>query len=121
MQVPAQYFAIIISTLTIVSGMFVALQEIIDKKLKNKALTFMAIVYLLSFILVGICVCFINNWWVSITLCLALFALQYAIQSPHHVLLAKYLKSFANVKIRVKIDSAFNLVKSISEFGNRRR
>jgi len=33
------------------------------------------------------------------------------------VLLAKYLKSFASAKMRVKIDSAFNLVKSISEFG----
>jgi len=117
MEVPAQYFAIIISTLTIVSGLFVALQEIIDKKFKNKALTVMAVIYLFSFILIGICVAFINNWWISLILCLALFALQYAIQSPHNVLLAKYLKSFASAKMRVKIDSAFNLVKSISEFG----
>ncbi len=117
MEVPAQYFAIIISTLTIVSGMFVALQEIIDKKFKNKALTVMAVVYLFTFILIGICAAFINNWWIALILCLALFALQYAIQSPHHVLLAKYLKSFASAKMRVKIDSAFNLVKSISEFG----
>ena len=117
MEVPAQYFAIIISTLTIVSGMFVSLQEIIDKKFKNKALTVMAVVYLFSFILIGICADFINNWWISLIVCLLLFALQYAIQSPHHVLLAKYLKSFASAKMRVKIDSAFNLVKSISEFG----
>ncbi|MBQ3145688.1 MAG: MFS transporter [Clostridia bacterium] len=117
MKVGAQYFAIIISTLTIVSGMFVALQDIIDKKFKNKALTVMAVVYLFSFILIGICADFINNWWISLILCLVLFALQYAIQSPHHVLLAKYLKSFASAKMRVKIDSAFNLVKSISEFG----
>lgn len=116
MKVPAQYFAIIISTLTIVSGIFVRLQNIIHTKLKNKALTFMSIMYLISFILVGAICTIISNWWVKISLCLLIFALQYAIQAPYHTLIAKYLKSFASAKMRVKIDSAFNLIRSTSEF-----
>lgn len=117
MQVPAQYFAIIISTLTIVSGVFVVLQEIIHKRFKNRALTFMSVIYLFTFIAIGASTVLIKNWWISIVLCLALFASQYAIQGPYHTLLTKYLKSFASAKMRVKIDSAFNLIKSISEFG----
>jgi MFS family permease len=116
MQVPAQYFAIIISTLTIISGVFVALQKIIHEKFRNRALTFMSAVYLSTFIGIGISAIMIKNWWLSIILCLILFALQYAIQGPYHVLKSKYLKSFASSKMRVKIDSAFNLIKSISEF-----
>jgi len=116
LEVSPQYFAMIISTLTIISGVFVSFQEVIHKKFKNRALTFIGIVYLTSFIIIGILSIFIKNWWISLILVLGLFALQYAIQAPYHVLLAKYLKSFANSKMRVKIDSAFNLIKSISEF-----
>ena len=117
MQVPAQYFAIIISTLTIISGVFVVLQQIIHEKFRNRALSFMSITYLVTFIAIGASSIFINNWWISIILCLGLFAFQYAIQGPYNTLFSKYLKSFASAKMRVKIDSAFNLIKSISEFG----
>lgn len=116
LEVSPQYFAMIISTLTIVSGIFVSFQNIIHKKFKNRALTFMGIIYLISFVAIGILATFIKNWWALLVLVLGIFALQYAIQAPYHVLLAKYLKSFASTKMRVKIDSAFNLIKSISEF-----
>lgn len=116
MQVPAQFFAIIISTLTIISGLFVALQKIIHEKFRNRALTFMSVIYLFTFIGIGIFAIIVKNWWISIVLCLILFASQYAIQGPYHILKSKYLKSFATSKMRVKIDSAFNLIKSISEF-----
>lgn len=117
MQVSAQYFAIIISTLTIVSGIFVVLQQMIHDKFKNRALTFMSVIYLFTFIAIGACAIFIKDWWISIILCLVLYVSQYAIQGPYHTLIAKYLKSFASAKMRVKIDSTFNLIKSISEFG----
>ena len=116
MEVPAQYFAIIISTFTIISGVFVRLQGIIHTKLKNKALSFMSTIYLFSFILIGLFSTSIKNWWLLMGLCLLLFALQYAIQGPYHTLIGKYLKSFASPKMRVKIDSAYNLIKSSSEF-----
>jgi len=116
MQVASQWFAVIIATLTIVSGLFIALQNIIHTKLKNRALTCMSIVYVFTFIAIGLVGNLINNWWVSLILCLGLFVLQYAIQGPYDTLILKYLKSFTTIKMRTKIDSTYNLLKSISEF-----
>ena len=116
MNVSDEWFAVIISTLTIVSGMFVSLQNIIHTKLKNRALTFMSIVYIFTFILIGLVCIFINNWWFALIVSLIIFGIQYAIQGPYYTLTTKYLKSFATTKMRTKIDSTFSLIKSISQF-----
>lgn len=115
MNVSDEWFAIIISTLTIVSGMFVSLQNAIHSKLKNRALTFMSIVYIITFIFIGLISNLISNWWISIILCLGIFGIQYAIQGPYYTLTTKYLKSFASSKMRTKIDTTFSLIKSISQ------
>ena len=116
MNVSDEWFAVIISTLTIVSGLFVSLQDIIHRKLKNRALTFMSIVYILTFILIGLVCTLINNWWIAIIISLLIYGIQYAIQGPYYTLTTKYLKSFATVKMRTKIDSTFGLIKSVSQF-----
>ena len=116
MNVSDEWFAVIISTLTIVSGLFVSLQDIIHRKLKNRALTFMSIIYILTFILIGLVCTLISNWWIAIMISLLIYGIQYAIQGPYYTLTTKYLKSFATVKMRTKIDSTFGLIKSISQF-----
>ena len=116
MNVADEWFAVIIATLTIVSGLFVALQNIIHTKLKNKALAFMSLVYAITFIAVGLICSLITNWWIILILNLAIFGVQYAIQGPYETLVAKYLKSFATPRMRTKIDSTFGLIKSISQF-----
>ncbi len=116
MNVCDEWFAIIISTLTIVSGLFVSLQNIIHTKLKNRALTFMSIVYIFTFIAIGLVCTLINNWWIALIVSLLIFGIQYAIQGPYYTLTTKYLKSFATPKMRTKIDSTFSLIKSISQF-----
>ncbi len=116
MNVSDEWFAIIISTLTIVSGLFVSLQDIIHTRLKNRALTFMSIVYIFTFISIGAVCTLISNWWVAIIVSLFIFGIQYAIQGPYYTLTTKYLKSFATPKMRTKIDSTFSLIKSVSQF-----
>ena len=116
MNVPNEMFAVIISTLTIVSGLFVALQNVIHEKLRNRALTFMSILYIVTFLVIGTISSLLHSWWLTLMLCLMLFGIQYAIQGPYYTLTTKYLKSFATPKMRTKIDSTFNLIKSISQF-----
>jgi hypothetical protein len=111
-----EWFAIIISTLTIISGLFVSFQNIIHTKLKNRALTFMSIFYVFTFIAIGLVCILINNWWIALGLSLFIYATQYAIQGPYNTLITKYLKSFASSKMRTKIDSTFSLIKSVSRF-----
>lgn len=116
MNVADEWFAIIIATLTIVSGLFVSLQNIIHTKLKNRALAFMSVIYTFTFIAIGLICSLINNWWIVLILNLAIFGVQYAIQGPYETLLAKYLKSFATPKMRTKIDSTFGVIRSVSQF-----
>lgn len=114
--VSAQYFAIIISVLTVISGIAANAQEVIHNKFKNRALTFISVIYILSFILVGVICLFVKNGIVSIILVLGIYAIQYTLQSPYAILNSKYLKSFASADMRMKIATTFELVKSISSF-----
>jgi len=63
LQISPEYFAIIISGLTIVSGVFASLQEKIHNKFKNKALTFIVSIYVPTFILIGI-ISILNISWI---------------------------------------------------------
>lgn len=114
--VSAQYFAIIISVLTVISGIAANTQEVIHNKFKNRALTFISVIYILSFILVGVVCLFVKNSIISIILVLGMYAIQYTLQSPYTVLNSKYLKSFASADMRMKIATTFELVKSVSSF-----
>ena len=114
--VSAQYFAIIISVLTVISGIAANTQEVIHNKFKNRALTFISVIYILSFILVGVVCLFVKNSIISIILVLGIYAIQYTLQSPYAILNSKYLKSFASADMSMKIATTFELVKSVSSF-----
>ena len=112
----AEIFAIIISVLTIISGIASNAQEVIHEKFKNRALTFIAVTYVLSFILIGIVSQLNLNWFIMITIILGIYGIQYSMQSPYLILNSKYLKSFASPQMRTKIATTFDLIGSISSF-----
>jgi MFS family permease len=115
LQISPEYFAIIISGLTIISGVFASLQEKIHKKFKNRALTFIVSAYVPTFILIGI-ICMLNiTITIKIGLILLMYIIQYALQSPYYTLSSVYIKNFTSLEIRTKIASTFDLIKSISQ------
>lgn len=110
-----QYFAIIISTLTIISGVFASLQGKIHKRFRNKALTFIVSIYVPTFIIIGITSILNIPWLVKMALILLMYTIQYAMQSPYYTLSSKYIRNFTSEKIRTKIASTFDLIRSISQ------
>ena len=110
-----QYFAIIISTLTIISGVFSSLQGKIHKKFRNKSLTFIVCVYVPTFIIIGIVSILNISWTAKIILILLMYTIQYAMQSPYYTLSSRYIRNFTTAEIRTKIASIFDLIKSISQ------
>ena len=114
--VSAQFFAMILSGLTIISGIAANAQRTIHEKFRNRALTFIAITYVISFILIGIVSRLNLNWFIIITIVLGIYAVQYALQSPYWILNSKYLKSFASPDMRTKIATTFELIGNISSF-----
>lgn len=113
--VAPQYFAIIISVLTVIAGIGSSLESKIHHAMRNKALTFLSMIYITTFIGIGCMTIFNIPFSIVISVMLVLYAMQYSIQGPYHVLLEKYLKSFATADMRMKIQTTFNLIKSISE------
>lgn len=114
--VSPQFFAMILSGLTIISGIAANAQRTIHEKFRNRALTFIAITYVISFILIGIISGLKLNWLIIITIVLGIYAVQYALQSPYWILNSKYLKSFASPDMRTKIATTFELIGNISSF-----
>ena len=115
LQILPEYFAIIISGLTIVSGIFASLQEKIHNKFKNKALTFIVTIYVPTFIIIGIISMLNIPIIIKIAFILLMYILQYAMQSPYNTLSSVYIKNFTSLEIRTKIASTFDLIKSISQ------
>lgn len=115
LQISPEYFAIIISGLTIVSGIFASLQEKIHNRFKNKALTFIVTIYVPTFIIIGIISMLNIPIIIKIPLILLMYILQYAMQSPYNTLSSVYIKNFTSLEIRTKIASTFDLIKSISQ------
>jgi len=115
LEVSPEYFAIIISILTIVSGIFASLQGKIHKKFRNKALTFIVSVYVPTFIIIGITSILNIPYGIKIICILLMYTIQYAMQSPYHTLSSRYIRNFTSSEIRTKIASTFDLIKSISQ------
>ena len=113
--VSPEYFAIIVSSLTIVSGIFSSLQEKIHNKFRNRALTFIVSVYVPTFVVIGIISILNITWFVKLLLILAMYTIQYAMQSPYYTLSSVYIKNFTSSEIRTKISSTFDFIKSISQ------
>lgn len=114
--VSAEFFAITISILTIISGIAANSQEVIHEKFRNRALTFISITYVISFILIGIISNLNLNWFIMIAIILGIYGIQYSLQAPYWILHSKYLKSFASSDMRTKIATTFDLIGSISSF-----
>ncbi len=114
--VSPQIFAIILSVLTIISGITAKTQGWIHKKFKNKALTFISLPYMLSFIAIGVVSLMGLDRNLTIIIIIGIYALQYGLQAPYNVLMCKYLKSFASPSMRVKIAIAYDFVKNMTEF-----
>lgn len=117
LQIPAQFFAIIIASLTILSGFTASLQDVIHRKFRNKALTFIGLIYVVTFIMIGVVGIYCNLPNEALLgILLVFFAIQYALQSPYDILYQKYLKSFATPDMRVKIATTFDFIRSVSSF-----
>jgi len=114
--VSAQFFAITISILTIISGIAANTQEVIHEKFRNKALTFISITYVISFILIGVVSTLNLNGFIMIAIILGIYGIQYSLQSPYWILHSRYLKNFASTEMRTKIATTFELIGSISSF-----
>lgn len=113
--VSPQYFAMIISVLTFLAGIGTNYTDKIQSFFKNKTLSFISIVYIISFIVIGFITLTNISFNLQLGIVLFLYLVHYLLKGPYDTLHHRYLKSFATPNMRIKIASTFNIIRSLAE------
>lgn len=112
-QLPEQYFGIVLAICQIVAAMCANAQNLIHAKYRNKTLAYLGIPLTMSCIIIG----FLTMTRVTISktfLIILIFVIQGAIKGPYNVLIYRYLNNFTNRNIRTKLSTIRNIVYNIS-------
>lgn len=111
--IPEEQFSIIIAILTFIGGISLSLKESIEKKFKNKTLSFISLMYIGACIIIGI----ISSSYIGksiIPIILVMLAIQRITTSIWYILESKYLKNFTKEEMRNKITFTYEFIGGIA-------
>lgn len=110
----AEQFSIIIASLSLIAAVSVGFSKKIQKKFKNKTLTFISIIYLLSWISIGTIVLTLTNNNIIVPLIIMFYTIIRRCDSQWYIVRGKYLKNFTKADSREIITFTFELITSIA-------
>ena len=111
--IPNEYFGIITAVLTTFSAIATWKQHFFHKKFRNKLLTFFALTYSLSSILIGLTIIINVNYSLMLVTILFMMTLQNIIKGLYYTLIKRYLNSFSNEHLSVKIYSVYTFMEEL--------
>ena len=109
----AEQFSMIFASLSLIAAVSVSFSSMVQNKLKNKTLTFISMIYLLSWLSIGIVVLNISNN-IIIPIVLMFYVIIRNCDSQWYILRGKYLKNYTTQKTREKITFTFEFITSIA-------
>lgn len=110
--IPEEQFSIIFAILTFISGVSLSLKRPIEKKFKNRTLSFLSLTYIVVCIIIGVIASYYKGT-IIIPIILIMFAVQKMSISIWYILETKYLRNFTNEEARNKITCAYELIGGI--------
>ncbi len=113
-EIPEKYFGIISGVFTIFAAISTWKQHSFHKRLHNKVLTFFSLTYSISMILIGLAVIININRVLNLIIIFSMMIIQNIIKGPYYTLIKRYLNSFSNEYISVKIYAINGLVEDLS-------
>lgn len=113
MGVSAQNIGLIFAVLELLSSIASAYTSKINKKLKNKSLTYLSLYFIFSIIISGLVVVLTVPHNVELSIVILMLAIQFLAKGPYYTLIKQYLSSFSSSTMRIKIFSANNLIEGI--------
>lgn len=108
-----EQFSIIVATLSLIAAVSVGFAKSIQRKFKNRTLSFISITYFLAWIIIGFVSVYVTNS-IGIAIILALCGINRICDSQWYVVKGKYLKNFTEVETRDKITFTFELITSLA-------
>lgn len=108
-----EQFSMIFAILTFIGGMSINLLKVLEKKFKNRIITFLSLTYILSYTLVGVMVTQFTGMGV-IPIILLFYCLARICTSIWYILEYKYLKNFSEPEMRNKITFTYEFIGGIT-------
>lgn len=113
-NIPSEKFGIIFAIMGLIACFSTGRSNAIHNKLHNKTLSVLGISFIASIIFSAIVVLIDLPLFLVYYILLIMTAVQYFIKGPYYTLIKRYLNSFCNSDMRLKIYSAKALVEYIS-------
>lgn len=115
LKIDSKYIGIIFAILNIIAAISSRKQNIFQKKLGNRTLTFLGYAIIISCIIAGAASIFasINIIFIMVII-ISMYIIKYLTVGLYNVLIIKYLSNFTNAQIDTKIFAINSLVSSIT-------
>lgn len=111
--IPEEQFSMIFAVLTLIGGISLSLKRPIEKKFKNRTLSFISLMYIGVCIIIGAIATFCKGEAI-IPIVLMMYAVQKINTSIWYILEAKYLKNFTKEEMRNKITFSYEFIGGIA-------
>lgn len=111
--IPEEQFSMIFAILSLIGGISLSFKTAIEKKFKNRTLSFISLAYIGACIIVGLISTYYNSSFI-IPIILLMYAIQKISTSTWYILEAKYLKNFTKAETRNKITFTYEFIGAIS-------
>lgn len=113
MEIPDKYFGVISGIFTIFAAITTWKQNFFHKILRNKVLTVFSLTCSVAFIIAGLTVILNINYTATVVIVFIMMIIQNMIKGPYYTLIKRYLNSFSNPHLLVKIYSVNGIVEDI--------
>ena len=110
--IPEEQFSMIFAVLTLIGGISLSLKRPIEKKFKNRTLTFISLMYIGACIVIGT-IASLNTGKTIIPIILIMYAIQKVCTSIWYILEYKYLNNFTTENMRNKITFTYEFLGGI--------
>lgn len=111
--IPEEQFSMIFAVLTLIAGISLTLKRPIEKRFKNRTLSFISLMYIGACIVIGT-ISSLNSSTSIIPIILVMFAMQKISTSIWYILEYKYLKNFTKEDMRNKITFTYEFIGGIA-------
>jgi len=111
--VPEEQFSMIFAVLTLIGGISLSFKRPIEKKFKNRTLSFLSLMYIGACIVIGT-VSSIYTGSIIIPIVLIMLAVNKISTSIWYILESKYLKNFTTEEMRNKITFTYEFIGGIA-------
>ena len=112
-NVSSTLFGYIFAFAAIASAVGSVIQDKIEKKHKNKTLTTLSIIYIATFLIIGILSLIFENYTVLLTIGVIIFLIQALIKGAYRIIIKEYVSRYTTSAIRSKLMSIYYLAENL--------